>query len=161
MNILFDDIRTLLKGYVKYFDWDFDQLEMDQPAVDYPCALFSAEQMDVENDSEKTNIINLNFRIRFAFKVLSRAGSNTGDYYKNIALEHLSILKAARNAVCGLDSNHYCKPDWISQHQITKASPRIYDVTFATTIWDFMEYEYLKKSDAEMIIKKIEIKTEL
>lgn len=148
MDILFNEIEERLMDQVpelKRLDWDFGQLSLEKPPVSWPCCLIDFPTVQYSNEGRLVQLGDTTITLRFGFKVYERATSHTPKIYKDIALEHLTILKKAQQALHGWENEHFSALNRTGFKRTPSIKNRQYLITYNTTIYDNSGSKVLRK----------------
>ena len=153
MKEVYNKIRTALQGldWLKWFDYDFGQLQFETPPLKYPCCLFSIDLIDYSR-TESFDIGEMTFTLRCCFRSLDRTRKETPNFFSDIALEHLDKVAEIIDIVRSLDSTTMNNPVIRSIKPGRNIDPRVYDINFTVTIY---------KADTEPDIVEVPIEIEI
>lgn len=139
MKIIFEAVMNRLKEQVPELAWidvNLGQLELENPPVDYPCALVDIPTINYENLGNRAQIGQVNVEIELYFQVATPSNMATPLDLRVQAAEHFTIVNKVYVALEGFAQDHF---GCLNRRQFTrnkKIAPRGFVLDFVCTTTD-------------------------
>ncbi len=160
METIIKSIEEKLRAQVpelKWIDQDFGQLELENPPVNFPCALIDVQEVDWENTTQLDQQGDTLVNIRIAFRVYDRSNIHTPTPLRQRAVAHFSVLKKIKKHLHGAEDAeaNYNSLKCIKTRRNKTIDPRVYTMSFNTTLFDNRERQETPKPPLRIARKRL------
>ena len=115
---------------IKFIDVNFGQLTLENPAVDFPCALIDVEHINYSSIKGGHQIAEAYIDITLAFKIYAPTSAGTPIKQQNLGLQHYKIIKKVSNLLHNWEEASFSRLCRTSIKRNDKNSPISYTLSF-------------------------------
>ena len=128
-------IKSILKKLqeveeLKFIDVNFGQLALENPAVDFPCALIDVEHIDYSSIKGGYQIAEASIDITLAFKIYAPTSVGTPKEQQKLGLQHYKIIKKVSSLLHNWEEASFSRLCRTSIKRNDKDSPVSYTLNF-------------------------------
>ncbi|MBE9487984.1 MAG: hypothetical protein IMY73_02270 [Bacteroidetes bacterium] len=128
-------IKAILKKLqevkeLKFIDVNFGQLTLENPAVDFPCALIDVEHIDYSSTSGKAQIAEAYINVTLAFKIYAPTSAGTPEAQQELGLQHYEIIKKVSSTLHNWGESPFSRLCRTSIKRNDKTFPENYTLNF-------------------------------
>lgn len=120
---------------IAWIDLDVGQLELENPPVDYPCALVDVTDIDFSDMAENNQVGNTTVTISIAQQCITETNYATPLQYRNEAATYFNIIQKVFTALQGFEGNHFAPLTRVTLRKQKKVFPLTYVLGFATALY--------------------------
>jgi len=138
MNSIIDTIMERLAEKVPelWIDVDFGQLSVENPPVDFPCALIDIRSAAHTDTSDNGQITNARVMISVAFSVLGPSDHGAPAELRAKAMDHYRILQEVYVALQGFGTEEFAPLSRATTERKDETYPRHFIMVFDTAFAD-------------------------
>lgn len=154
METIFKSVAAKLKTIteLKWIDHDFGQLELENPPVNYPCALIDVPDILFSQTTLLEQQGDTTVTVRLAFKVYDRTTTEAPTLMQGRAVEHFAVLKKVWQALHGHedDDANFNTLIRTALQRGKSIEPRVYTLTFKTALFNENTPETIEKNTLDL-----------
>lgn len=142
MEQLISSIMERLANQVpelRFIDVDLEQLQLENPPVDFPCALIDISNVNYTSSLHSQQQADVDVSVTLGFSVLAPSSHYSEPVYKKEAMQHYSIITKVAEALHGYETDSFVKLDRVSLSRRTNTYPRSYVLNFKTGYTEILE----------------------
>lgn len=117
---------------LRFIDVDLEQLRLEQPPVDFPCALIDVSRIEYSSNGQRQQQAEVDMSVTLGFKVLTPESFHVEKECKAQAMQHYAIIDKVAQALHGFAGATFARLDRVSITRNANTYPRHYTLHFRT-----------------------------
>lgn len=158
MRRIIEPIFGLLKERLpelNHIDVNLEQLQTDNPPVDFPCALVDVEEVNYRSATGGIQLGEVAVSVTFGFRIFATSDVNSPQELRDLGLQHYDIVRKAAAVLHGFSTPEFTPLNQIGYRRGAQTYPRTITLVFTTQLKDRSVKNYTRIPADPVIIPSI------
>lgn len=130
LNAIFDRLQSEVPE-LNFIDIDLEQLQLEPPPVDFPCALVDISEIEYNSGGRGIQTAQVDISVRLGFSLFTTSDANSEQRYT--AMEHYDIVAKVAKALHGYSTEAFTPLVRTKLVRNPNTYPRTYSLMFKTS----------------------------